>query len=640
MRASSVLQQSLATAAFVLCVATPFAAAYAQSPRQFWIEEQRRQQRQFEGYRYRPWDEPRWNVPGLAYAPFRDEGQERRAPQPHVEVDSPKYYTYEPDALRTEHFDDLCKMGVASNTPVSFPGQATFAGACVNAPELTLRVLPEVGDAIRTYYADHPGFIWSDSGAVNPRAQAAMAALADAARFGLSPADYQVALPGNDSGPGQASAQALLQFDIALSAKVLTYVLDATRGRVAPDRISGYHDLPRKSVDLAGALSEIVRTVDVAGYLASRNPDNPRFRALVATLQRLQGSALRRPITIAEGTRINPGDSSAELANVVAAIEQNASPAIRREYAGALSSGKTAERYDGKLVELVRDFQREKGLSVDGIIGPNTVRAITADSRAEKIGKLRLAMERLRWLPRDFGDRYVFLNQPAFEVTYFNGAQPPLSMPVIIGQPSRQTYFFTDRIEAVEYNPYWNVPRSILVNEMLPKLYRDPGYLDRAGYEVSAASGRAVSSSAVDWAAVALKQTSVDVRQPPGARNALGRLKIKFPNAHAIYMHDTPQKSLFEHARRAFSHGCVRLRHPREMAAALLDKPVAYVDRRIAEGENAVDPVEATIPVYLAYFTAWPDEQGTVHYYDDVYGRDDHLQQALEKTEAARRGSS
>ena len=209
-------------------------------------------------------------------------------------------------------------------------------------------------------------------------------------------------------------------------------------------------------------------------------------------------------------------------------------------------------------------------------------------------------------------------------------------MRAVIGKPSAQTYFFADHIKSVEYNPYWNVPRSIVVNEMLPRLYRDPAYLDRLGYQVTDARGRAVSSADVDWAGVARDTVGVDVRQPPGRRNALGRLKIRFPNKHAVYMHDTPEKQLFARASRAFSHGCVRLQHPRQMAAALLGRSVDYVSRQIARGDNRSEPVAGDIPVYLAYFTAWPDLNGEVHYYADVYGRDDHLSTALKKTEAAR----
>jgi murein L,D-transpeptidase YcbB/YkuD len=366
--------------------------------------------------------------------------------------------------------------------------------------------------------------------------------LAASDTVGLDPADYRVAMPDLQSAEAGAKPPALLRFELALSAKVLTYVLDATRGRIDPNRLSGYHDLPRKTVDLVEALAMIAQSSDITAYLASRNPDNSQFRALVAELARQHGEDPR---------------------------------------------GKTA--------------------------------------------KLRIALEQMRWLPRELGTRYVFLNQPAFEVGYVTGIGAPLTMRAVVGKPSAQTYFFTDRIKEITYNPYWNVPRSIVVNEMLPKLWRDPSYLDRLGYEVSNSRGREVASNAVDWAAVATQQIGVDVRQPPGRGNALGRLKIDFPNKHAIYLHDTNQKNLFAREQRALSHGCVRLEHPREMAAALLGTSVADVDRKIARDDTQTERVSGDIPVYLAYFTAWPDARGNVRYYKDVYDRDAHLTQAFSR---------
>jgi murein L,D-transpeptidase YcbB/YkuD len=229
------------------------------------------------------------------------------------------------------------------------------------------------------------------------------------------------------------------------------------------------------------------------------------------------------------------------------------------------------------------------------------------------------------------------LNQPAYTVSYMVDGRPQLTMPVIVGKKSNQTYFFTDKIKAVENNPDWGVPRSIIVNEMIPKLIRDPSYLDRLGYEVMTSSGRRVSSRSVDWRRVAYNKSSVDVRQPPGPRNALGQLKIVFPNKHAIYLHDTPQKALFAEKHRALSHGCVRLEDPKAMAAAVLGSDVNHVAARIAEGQSASEEVEGDVPVYLTYFTAWPDADGNVHYFDDVYDRDEHLSKAIERTKLARR---
>jgi len=557
-----------AAAACLTCIAAP---APAQEARDFWQSEARWQQQEARGAP--GWGSPAWQQQpyGQQYGTWRAPVEMPRAARPHlrkmptVKVSNPTFYTYTPDRLTNFVLGAVCEFKTtASAQPDTAPpddtaagamtppapdaASATFVQACAGAPNISLRTLPQVGEALARYYSEHPRFIWSEQGAVgakivSTKAQAALATLAAAGTVGLDPADYRVALPETQN-PG-APALASLRFELALSAKVLTYVLDATRGRIDPNRLSGYHDLPRKSVDLSSALGEIAQSSDVAAYLASRNPDNPPFRALVAELAR------ERPDT-------------------------------------------------------------------------------------DKAAKLRIALEQLRWLPRALGPRYVFLNQPAFEVSFVNGAAAPLTMRAVVGKPDAQTYFFTDRIKEVTYNPYWNVPRSIVINEMLPKLWRDPSWLSRQGYEVSNRSGRQVASNAVDWGAVATDQLGIDVRQPPGRRNALGALKIDFPNRHAIYMHDTPQKHLFARAERAFSHGCVRLEHPRAMAAALLGIGAAEVDRKIARGENRTERVAGDIPVYLAYFTAWPDAQGSVRYYKDVYGRDAHLAQAIAKTREVR----
>jgi murein L,D-transpeptidase YcbB/YkuD len=240
----------------------------------------------------------------------------------------------------------------------------------------------------------------------------------------------------------------------------------------------------------------------------------------------------------------------------------------------------------------------------------------------------------LRWLPSDLGSPRVFVNQPAFTASYIEGDTVKLQMRVVIGAPSTQTTFFYDRIKQVDYNPYWGVPQSIIVNEMLPRLLRDPGYLDRVGYEVTDARGKRIPSSAVSWGAYGSK-IPFNVRQVPSEDNALGELKILFPNKHAIYMHDTPSKSLFQRDARALSHGCVRLQDPRGMASAVLGKSADYVAAKLKQG-HASEQVSRNIAVYMAYFTAFPSSDGKVEYFGDVYGRDAHLKTAIEKTQAAR----
>ena len=594
--------------------------------------------------RWTPRYDQRWGFAPPPGGPDYYEGRDRYEPQ--FRVTSPQYRNYAPDIPKRILLNKVCHFKLASDTAAeTVSADSSFAAACAIAPALTLRVLPQVGTALNDYYAGHPKFLWVHDLAVDDKARAAMATLASSGRYGLDPADYHVALPAaakrdnaNDNNEADKATRlkAMMRFELTLSAKVLTYVLDATRGRVDPDRMSDYYDLPRKQVDLTGALDAVAKTEDIAKYLNGRNPDNPQFRALVAALAKAHAAAPVETISIPPRTFIRPGERDPALPQVIAAIKRSGSATLKERHAKTLAAYDGGSTYGNKLVALVHDFQREKGLNPDGVIGPNTIRMMQRATPAQRIKKLQLTMERMRWLPRHLGDRYVLLNEPAFQVTYVRGNDKPLIMRAIVGKPNHQTYFFTDTIKSVEYNPYWNVPRSIVINEMLPHLYNDPYYLDELGYEVTDTRGQQVSSADVDWGAYARKQISVDVRQPPGPRNALGQLKIEFPNRHAIYMHDTPERQLFKHQRLAFSHGCVRLEQPRVMAAALLDKPASYVDQQIATGNNFSEQVGGNIPVYLAYFTAWPDSDGVVHYYNDVYGRDQHLTEALKKTEIVR----
>ncbi len=577
-------------------------------------------------------------------APEREWRTKRRTKQRSartVRVKSPKYYTYKPDALITASLASLAEPagGEVDQAFVASP----FEEARTHLASFRIRTLPEVAAAIKAHYAEDPRFIWVTDGRPNAKASAALARLETADAFGLSSGDYVVDLP--DTGFGAAgdaeSSKSLVEFEMELSAKVLTYVLDATRGRIDPNRISGYHDFVRKTVDLNQVLRIIADTDDVDAYLVARHPDNPPFRALVAELAELRSRDGAAPVEIAAGTFLRPGGTSSELPDIVAAIRLRGSEALTADHAGTLDDYDEGTSYTRDLVAMVRDFQRENGLAADGIVGRKTIRALTTMSVHDRIRKIELAMERLRWLPRNLGRQYVFINQPAFTASYVSKDAEPLTMRAVVGKTSNQTSFFMDRIERVEYHPYWSVPRSILVNEMVPKLYRNPSYLDRLGYQVTTASGRRVSSRSVNWYRVASNKTSVAVRQPPGPKNALGELKILFPNKHAIYMHDTPAKKLFSQDVRAFSHGCVRLQDPRAMAAAVLGKTTDYVASRIAKGRNSSDHVTANIPVYVAYFTAWPDPQtGEVHYFDDIYERDAYLQRAIERTDLERHGES
>lgn len=564
----------------------------------------------------------------------RDARQTQREAKPLPRVTGPRYYTYKAADLTRVAADKLTDPMVTGSvggdpSNVDLTGaaaiRAAFATVNVSAPA-------ESAHALESFYREQERLVWVDGQAPNARARTALAVLADAAAVGLDPADYAVAMPSSDAAISRE--EALAQFEIELSAAVATYVLDATRGRIDPNRISGYHDFERKTVNLVAALKNVAISGDVRAYLESRSPRGAHFQALKAELARLKVSPeAQEEIVIAPGTLLKPGQSSAELAHIVKGIIRYGSDALKTDHALTLVNYVGTPDYTPELVSLVEAFQKEKGLKPDGIVGNASIRLLTGgDSVASKIAKIEVAMEQARWLPPDLGARYVLINQPAYEVYYHEDGVEQFSMRVVIGTKSNQTYFFQDRIQTVEFNPYWGVPQSIIINEMLPRLRNDPSYLDRLGYEV-AVGGRAVPSSSIDWYG---STAGVSVRQPPSSDNALGELKILFPNSHAIYMHDTPSKGFFKRDMRALSHGCVRLADPRRMAAAVLGTTTDDVGAQIAKGGNRAARVEADIPIYIAYFTAWPNKDGKVEYFDDVYGRDDYVRKAFAATRTAR----
>jgi len=558
------------------------------------------------------------------------------APVKPVRISAPKYYTYKTDPVRPVDFG---RLTAAPRNVVFAPGALDpFAEAIPGLDGFTLSAEPDIAAAVIDWYGSNPAFLWVSGSAPNRRAADAVRALADAGRWGLDPAEYAVDVPpaGFDASAMAARNATLIRFEMALSARLLRYVRDVSVGRIDPNRISGYHDLPVKPVNLAGVMRSLALSPDIAAYLLSRQPAMAQYQDLVAELEALS-AAEDDTVTVTVNGVIKPGQSNQELPKIVALMRRKGDPAFLAAHGAALDAHGAGEVYDPALVDAVKAAQKAAGLASDGVIGPRTIQALAGTSKADRITKVKVALEQLRWLPHDFEARRVFINQASFTVDYFDKGAEALSMRVVVGKPSNQTSFFIDEIERVEFNPYWGVPASILVNEMLPKLRADPSYLDRLGYEVVDAKGRRVSSSSVNWGAYGAK-VPYGVRQTPGDDNALGELKILFPNRHDIYMHDTPAKDLFKRDSRAFSHGCVRLERPRDMAAAVLGWSTDAIAAKLKQGHSGVD-VPQKIPVYVTYFTAWPGKDGRIGYFADIYERDAHVLDAMKRVATERAGS-
>jgi murein L,D-transpeptidase YcbB/YkuD len=566
------------------------------------------------------------------------EEQERARQQvirrPAVRVSGPTYYDYKVDGMVRVDFAKLQALPQPASFDLSFAG-ATLREAAAGLDGFELRAEKDIAKGLADYYAANPSFIWVSGFTANSRAVEAVRVLGEAASHGLVPADYGVTVPSPAYSTNDIPARLaeLARFEMTLSARALRYVRDAQGGRVDPNRLSGYHDFPAKAFDPVAILKTLSHTQEARTFLESRHPQNSEYQALRVELESLKASA-ENAIVIDSRLLLKPGQASAELPKVLAVIARDMDDEFGGEHGEVLARNVATETYIEELVPVIRAKQQALGLKGDGVIGPRTVAALAGTSKADRVEKVRLALEQIRWLPSDLGSPRVFINQPAYMASYIEGGEAKLTTRVVVGTPSNQTSFFYDEIEQVDYNPYWGVPRSILINEMLPRLLRDPGYLDRAGYEVTDGKGRRIPSSRVNWGAYGAN-IPYDVRQTPSEANALGELKILFPNKHAIYMHDTPSKSLFEKDVRAFSHGCVRLADPRGMAAAVLGTSREYIAGRLKQG-HASEKVSRKIPVYVSYFTAWPTPAGEVEYFADVYDRDSRLIEAIEKTEAVR----
>ena len=551
-----------------------------------------------------------------------------------AKISAPSYYTYKADGLRRVDFSLLASTAQSASLDALSIGTA-FRASVAGLDGYELLAEADVAKALSDHYVTHPDFIWVTDGAPNERAREAIRVLGEAASHGLAPVDYNVSVPGPKPASADAAQRAaeMIRFEMALSARVLRYVRDAQNGRIDPNRISGYHDFPPKPLDMVTLLDTLADTDGVRAKMESFHPQSREYRALRVELEALEAST-ENEIVVDAKLLLRPGESNPELVNLLSIVSRDLDDEMGGEYGEVLSRLSRSETYAPDLVPVIKAVQERAGLKPDGVIGPRTVATLAGTSKADRLQKVLAALEQLRWMPSDLGSTRVFINQPAYTASYIEDGQEKLNMRVVIGKTSNQTSFFYDEIEQIDYNPYWGVPQSIIVNEMLPRLRRDPGYLDRAGYEVTDAKGRRISSSAVNWGQYGSK-VPFSVRQTPSEANALGELKILFPNKHAIYMHDTPAKDLFSRDMRAFSHGCVRLAQPREMAAAVLGTDVDYVAAKLKKG-HSFEKVERKIPVYVAYFTAWPNKNGTVEYFGDVYDRDARLQDAFDTTEAVR----
>lgn len=523
-------------------------------------------------------------------------------------------------------------------TAEGIQNQAILAG--LSNPKSIIRVPQVERQPILDLYRN-AGFkpLWLTGNAPSERAKTVLAFAAKTFEDGLEPLAYlPKGLTSFDNIAEQLSTdpQELAQFDIAMTAATLKLALEISGGQFEPNRLSRYNDIAPERVDVGQALKVLAWTPFPEAYLNNLMPKHEAYGLMKAELAKLRASRIKPAYEkIAEGKSVKAGSSDSRIPIV----------RDRMQALGFLGSEEGtidpefSSKLDADLSAALKKFQKSVKLRQTGMLDMATVKNLNRDTSQKDIQRLVYNMERLRWLPKNLGKRFVFVNQPAFEVRVMDRGNEVWRSKVIVGKPLNQTSAFHDELETVVFNPSWGVPQSIIVNEYLGKLRRDPSYLDRQGFKVIAPNGKVIPSSDIDWAAYG-DRPPFGVQQPPGKGNALGELKFLFPNKHAIYMHDTPTKNLFAEQVRTFSHGCIRVQNPREFATAILGWERAKVDKETDSRKSQTVALAQKIPVHITYFSAWPDSTGKINYFNDMYERDETMEKALAALTKAREAAS
>ena len=490
-----------------------------------------------------------------------------------------------------------------------------------------IRASEEVRKTVLDHYKSN-GFkpMWTENGNISARGLAVLDVLSKAGEEGLEVLRYKPSVLTDFAGAVSqldGDGLGLAQFDVGLTVAAVTYAQHQSGGAYEPERLSAYHDLQSQRVSPNVALKVLAYSPYPAEYLKQLTPTHPAYAALKAELAKLQTSANPEKPRIDEGKRVRIGQKDPRIGILRDRLVTDGYLDIQ----DAQVQPEKRDTLDKLLARALKQFQESKAIAQTSNLDAATVKALNGPDASELRDKLLSSMERVRWLPDDLGARHVLVNQASYRVNVMEEGKLLWASNVIVGKPHTQTAVFSDTFETVVFNPTWGVPQSIILNEYLPKLRANPGYLDKIGFKAINAKGKPVSSRTINWNQVGAN-SGIGIMQPAGGSNALGEVKFLFPNAHSIYMHDTPNRELFERPVRNFSHGCVRVENPREFAEVLLEMDRATVDGNIDAGDTKTVKVTKKTNVHLAYFTAWPDESGIIQYHSDAYGRDQTLKQA------------
>ena len=425
----------------------------------------------------------------------------------------------------------------------------------------------------------------------------------------------------------------LVDLDVELTYTFLTLASHVATGRLQPETLRvDWYTKPRNvdlDVKLTQALAKEGEMEQVVRGMAPPSEDYARLRTALASYreQAAQGGWPQVP----EGPALKKGERGVRVqalrARLLASKDLQGSP----QPAASQTSG--ADLYDDALAAGVARFQARHGLDPTGAVDADTLEALNVPL-SFRVSQMVANLERWRWMPSSLGERYILVNVPEYRMDLVEGDRTALTMRVVVGKVQSQTPVFSDQMTYLELNPAWNLPDTITRDEIVPKLASDPGYLSRNNIEVVKGS-EAVDPYSVDLSQLGQAGSGYRLRQGPGAQNPLGKVKFMFPNQFDVYLHDTPADHLFSREERDFSHGCIRLEKPVELADYLLKDDPKWspqaIQAALATGEQVTVQLKKPLPVHILYWTAWVEKDGTVQFRKDIYGHDAALFEALDK---------
>ncbi len=544
------------------------------------------------------------------------------------------------------------KQTNSSGKPVAAPNTSKYADTLtplIAARKLDFLRWPDIADyqpLLQTFYTNRNLEIaWSRDGKPTAQATALIAALADAGKSGLDAEDYDSSRWSQRiQSLATGEKNAVAQFDIALTLDTMRFVSNLHMGRVAPQHFNFEIDAQSKKLDLPQFLNDkLLETSDVPGNLAALEPDSDDYRKTkqaLAHYQELasqQGSAAALPDpgrNLSVGDRYSARGPLEQRLTLEGDGDFQPQPADNPQTRSAQASGPlTAADSDA-----IKAYQSRHGISPDGKLGSVTVKSLNVPM-SKRVEQLSDALERWRWLPEPYLHPRLMVNLPEFVLRgYTPDHALDFTMRVVVGavKDDHDTPVFTHMMKYLIFRPFWNVPVSIIKKELVPHIAANPGYLEEKNYEVLGRSGKPVTT----YTASAIEHGGYLVREKPGPGNSLGLIKFMFPNQFDIYLHSTPAVSLFQRQRRDFSHGCVRVQHPDQLAVWVLngqkdkgdDWDLDHVNAAMNEGEdNKQVSLKTQLPIVIFYVTAHIDENGKVDFFDDIYSYDKDLDDTLKK---------